>query len=294
MTGMPNSTDPEPPFIYLGHIDDFVDQAPQDADDPRDDDPDLAVAGDQGTRRYTRDRPHVGVGTLKWAAGVKTADFSLLRADFCGEEVVFEPWLSLRLVEHHRIVSWAAYQPASSDEPEEGSVYPDVAWRRVEWDLLRDADRFRAAPDKCTYLRGDTQIDSRIRFGRLAELPRLAAAIREGIEVMAGGVVVHAVDRPDMAWLRLHVSATDMKAVLNLDYAPRVTRCGKVESWAQRWSTMIDSLDDTGAVEPDGVVTVSYELSYDELIAWTHRFPRPTVDRWLAAPPGTPVPEPVI
>ena len=196
------------------------------------DDMDLAVAGDRGTRRHVLDLWRIRPGSLKAAGRVKTVDFCLLRADFDSEEVAFSPWLSLRLMEHDHIVSWAAYQPASSDDPEEGSVYPDVAWRRAEWDQARDTDRFRAAPDKAAYLRGDTQIDSRIRFGRLAELPRLAAAVREGVELIAGGMVVHAADRPDMVWQNLRVSVLDAEMVMSLDYAPRATRCGEVESWA--------------------------------------------------------------
>ena len=255
---------------------------------------DLTIAGDQGTRRNVRNLRRIGPGSLKAAARVKTADFTLLAADFGGEEVAFEPWLSLRLIEPGRIVSWAVYQPASSDDPEEGSTYPDVAWRRVEWDRMRDADRFRVAPDKAAYLRGDTQIESRIRFGRLAELPQLAEAVREGVEVMAAGVVVHAADRPDMAWQRLYVAVADERAVMNLDYAPWATRCGEVESWAYHWSTLIDALGDEGAVVPDGDITVTYEDSFEELVARTRRFPEPKVDSWLAAPPGTPVPEPVL
>jgi hypothetical protein len=245
------------------------------------DDADLAIAGDLGTRLYARSLRKISTGSLKWAALVKTADFTLLRADFNGEEVVFEPWLSLRLVERDRIVSWAAYRPASSDDREDGSPYPDVAWRRVEWDRFRDTHRFRAAPDKAAYLRGNTQIDSRIRFGRLAELPRLAAALRDGVEVMAGGVVVHAADRPDVAWTNLRVAVAE-ESVMTLEYAPWATRCGEVESWAERWSTLIDSLDDTGTVAPDGDIIVSYENSFDELVAWTRRFPRPVVDPGLA------------
>lgn len=238
-------------------------------------DTDRAVVGDRGTRWKVRDLSPVGPGGLKSAALVKTADFGLVYADFDGEEVVFGRWLSLRLVESHRIVSWAAYQPASSDEPEEGSTAPDVAWRRVEWDRSRDIDRFQAAEDKAAYLRGDTQLDSCIRFGRLAELPRLAAAVREGVEVMKGGVVVHAADRPDMAWQSLHVAVMDGEMVMDLDYAPWATRCGEVERWAQRWSMLVDSLDETGTIAPDGDITVSYENSLAELDARTRRFPHP-------------------
>lgn len=263
--------------IYLGNINDFVSETPGD-EDGASDDPDLSLAGDRGTRRHVRRLPRIGLGWLKRAALVKTADFSLMRADFDGEEVVFEPWLSLRLVEPYWIGSWAVYQLASSDDPEEGSVYPDVAWRRVEWVWSRDADRIQAAPDKAAYLRGGAQLDSRIRFGRLAELPRLATAVREGIEVMAAGVVVHGTDRPDVVWQRLHVAVEDEKAVMTLDYAPWKTRCGEVESWAQRWSMLVDSLDDTGTITPDGDVTVSYEYSYEELVASIRRAPGASSD----------------
>jgi hypothetical protein len=57
---------------------------------------------------------------------------------------------------------------------------------------------------------------------------------------------------------------------------------------------LIDALGDEGAVVPDGDITVTYEDSFEELVARTRRFPEPEVDSWLAAPPGTPVPEPVL
>lgn len=237
------------------------------------DDADLTVVGDPGTRWAVREVREINAGSLKGAALVKTADFSLLRADFDGEEVVFELWLSLRLVEPNRITSWAAYHPASSDEPEEGSTYPDVAWRRVEWDRSRDYDRLQVAEDKAAYLLGDTQLDSRIRFGRLVELPQLAAAVREGVEVMKGGLVVHAADRPDMAWQSLHVTVMDGEMVMDLKYAPWATRCGEVERWAQGWSVLVDSLDDTGTVAPDGDITVSYANSFAELVVRTGLVP---------------------
>lgn len=243
------------------------------------DDIDRSVAGDPGTRRDVRNLPRISPSSLKGAAQLKVVDFRLLSAAFSGQEVAFEPWLSLRLMESDRIVSWAAYQPASSDD-REGQL-PDVAWRRAEWDKFRDIDRFRAAPDKAAYLRGNGQIDSRIRFGRLAELPRLAEAIREGVEVMVGGVVVHAAERPEMIWQRLHVAVADERAVMNLDYAPWATRCGEVESWAHRWSTFMDSMGDERITVPDSDITVRYEDSFEDLVARTYRFPQASADYWL-------------
>ena len=247
-------------------------------------DVDQAVAGDRGTRRYVPSRLVIDPAALRRAAAAKTADFSLLTADFGDDRVTFEPWLSLRLVERDRIVSWGAYQLAfPPGEPDDGDpVLPDVAWRRAEWDKSRDRRRLRAAPDKAAYLRGDTQIESQIRFGRLVDLPRLAAAVREGIEIVAGGVVVHAADRPDMVWESLRVSVADRKAAMNLEYAPWVMRCGEVESWGQRWSTLLDELGDEKTFSPDSDITVSYEDSFEALVAETHRFPRPDIDPWLA------------
>lgn len=248
------------------------------------DDVDLAIAGDRGTRQYVRTELTITPAFLKGAALVKTVDFSMMSAEFDGEPVWFEPWLSLRLVERDSIISWAAYRLAFTDEGPDDSepVLPDVAWRRVEWDRLLDPGRFRAAPDKSLYVVGDMQIDSRIRFGRLAEQPRLTAAVREGIQVLAAGVPVVSMYRQDVAWdnLRVHVYSDAIE--MNLDYAPRLARCGEVERWAERWSALIDSLDDTDTVAPDGDITVSYPSSYEELIADVHRFPRPNIDPRLA------------
>ena len=221
---------------------------------------------------------------LRRAALAKTVDFSLMTADFGGEQFSFEPWLSLRLVERDSIISWGAYQLAFGgiDFDDPTSALPNVAWRRTEWNRFVDPGRFRAAPDKSAFVMGDMQIDSRIRFGRLAELPRLAAAVREGVEVLAAGVVVHAADRPDMIWQRLRVCVLDNELVLDLDYAPRLARCGEVERWAERWSALVDSLDDTDAVAPDGDITVSYPPSYGELITEVRRFPELVVDPRLA------------
>lgn len=245
----------------------------------------FAPAGHRGTRLYSPKRLLINPALLKRTAVLKTADFSLVTADFDGERIAFQPWLSLRLVERDRIVSWAVYQPAfPSDEPASEPSRPDVVWRRAEWDRLRDIDRFRAAPDKSAYLLGDTQIDSSIQFGRLAERPRLATAVREGIEVLAAGVQVIGVSRPDVAWENLRVNVLADELVMNLDYAPWLTMCGEVEGWAERWSTMIDSWDEAGAMTPDGDITVSREDSYEELVDRVRRFPQPVIDSFLAAP----------
>ena len=247
-----------------------------------DDDTDLAIAGEPGARRDVRELPRISPSSLKGAAQLKTADLSRVSAVFDGERVEFEPWLSLRLIERDRIVSWAVYQPASSNEHEEAKPRPpDVAWRRVEWDNSRDVHRFKAALDKAAYLRGDTQIDSRIRFGRLAELPRRAAAGHAGSPALPGGGGAPAADRPDVIWQRLYVSVADVKVVMNLDYAPWATRCGEVESWAYSWSTLVDSLEDDGTV-PGIEIMVRYQDSFEELVTRTRRSPRPHVDdRWL-------------
>lgn len=248
------------------------------------DDVDLAVAGDRGTRRYVRREMTITPAFLKGAALAKTVDFSVLSAEFDGEPVWFEPWLTLRLVERDSIISWGAYRLAFTAEGPDDSepALPDVAWRRVEWDRLLDPGRFRAAPDKSAYVAGDMQIDSRIRFGRLAEQPRLAAAVREGIEVLKAGVPVVAMYRQDVAWDDLRVSVFSDAMVMNLDYAPRLARCGEVERWAERWSALVDSLDDTDTLAPDGDITVSYPPSYEDLIADVRRFPEPVVDPRLA------------
>ena len=282
MVGVHEDIDSEFFTSYLGNINDMIEPAPQDGDGLRAD-PEPAVAGDRGTRRYVPRRLLINPAVLRRAAVVKTADFPVMSAEFGGEQFTFEPWLSLRLVQRDRIVSWAAYQPGwPLGEREAGEPLPlDVAWRRVEWDKRMDVVRVRAAPDKGAYLRSDTQIDSRIRFGRLAELPRLAAAVGKGVELLAAGVVVHAADRPDVVWDNLQVSVLADEMTMNLDYAPRMTRCGEVESWAERWSTLIDALDDEGTVPPDGDITVSYEDSFEELVACTRRFPQPVVDRHL-------------
>ena len=128
------------------------------------------------------------------------------------------------------------------DESDVGA--PDVVWRRAEWDKFRDVRQFEAASDKSAYLLGDTQIDSRIRFARLAEQPWLVTVLREGIDLLAAGAPVVAVHRPDVARENLRVRVFTDELVMNIDYAPRLARCGEVESWAERWSTLVDSLDD--------------------------------------------------
>ena len=242
-----------------------------------------AVAGDRDTRRYVPTQLVIDPGSLKRAAVAKTADFSLLTAAFGGERVTFEPWVSLRLVERDKIVSWGVYQPAfPPGEPEEGDpVLPDVAWRRAEWDKFRDRERLRAAPDKAAYLLGGAQIDSRIRFARLAERPRLEIALRESIELLASGVRIVGMRREDVAWQNLRVCVLADELVLNLDYSPWMARSGEIESWAERWSTLVDSLDDIGTTAPDSDITVSYPPSYEELVAEVRRFPQPDVDPWL-------------
>lgn len=229
------------------------------------DDTELGVAGDRGTRRYVPKRLMMNAPFLRQVAVAKTDDFRLLTAEFDGDRRTFEPWLSLRLMARESIVSCGVYRPAFPRDEDDVGV-PDVVWRRVEWDQFRDSEQFNAAPDKAAYLLGDTQIESRIRFARLADQPRLAAALRTGIDLLSAGVRVVAVRRDDVAWENLRVCVFADEMTMNLDYAPWMARSGEVESWAERWSTLVDSLDDTGTVAPDGDITVSYGESFGELV----------------------------
>lgn len=247
-------------------------------------DADLAIAGERGTRRFVPTRLMLNAPFLRRLAVAKTDDFRLLTAEFGGDRRTFEPWLSIRLADRERVVSYGVYQPAFPRDDSDVGV-PDVVWRRAEWDELRDARQFDAAEDKSAYLLGDSQIESHIRFGVLAEQPRLAAALREGVDLLTAGVPVVAMRREDVAWENLRVRVSADELVMNLDYAPWLARCGEVESWAERWSTLFDSLDDTGTVAPDGDVTVSYDDSFGELVARIRRFPRPVFPTYQPGPP---------
>jgi hypothetical protein len=95
---------------------------------------------------------------------------------------------------------------------------------------------------------------------------------------------VHAASRPDVAWENLRVGVLADEVVMTLDYAPWISMCGELESWAERWSTAVVEWDEAGTVLPDGDITVSREDSYEELVARVHRFPEPVIDSFLAGP----------
>jgi hypothetical protein len=242
------------------------------------DDTDLTSAGHRGVRRYSPNRLLINLMRLKRAAMVKTADFTLMTAEFGGERITFQPWLTLRVVRRDRIVSCGVYQQAfPRDESEAGPLLPDVAWRRTEWDRARDVERIDATPDKGAYLVGDEQVDSQVRFGRLADQPRLAAVLQESIEALAGGVRVVGLARPDAEWEQLRVSVLADELALTVEYAPWLAQSDAVESWAEVWLSLFESLDDTGVVAPDGDVIASYDDSFAELVAQVRRFPQPVV-----------------
>ena len=204
--------------------------------------------------------------SLKQIALAKIEDITMLSARFRGEQVLFEPWLTLLIDAGTKALFLGVYRP-SFDQEEDETQLPNLCWRRSEW--IRDIDerQIGEATDRQAYLAGNTQIGSSIRFSRLDRQPALAALIQRGIAMFRSGVTVAADSRPDSTWNWLRAQATDDTIGCQIEYSPVLAQSAAIEAWAADWLQGFTSFDPAHAIEPDAEITVSFRHSLQELLA---------------------------
>lgn len=241
------------------------------------------AAGHPGAVRRPIARLVAGTGALRRFARAKLTDVTSLSAEFGGEDVVMEPWLSL-YVESLREASFlGVYRSASSqdedDEDENGdaddaedagadAAVPDLCWRRSTWQRDADLARIRAieSRERRAYLAGATQLDSYIGFTRLEREPRLAALVEQGVELFRGGVTVAAAVQPKAPWHQVTVELTDDRATCSVSYAQHLGVAPALEEWVAAWRAAFADLDPDGGTQPDGPIAVSYRESFTDLL----------------------------
>jgi len=228
------------------------------------DTPPAQATGHPGSRLARPPRFRLNTIALKQIALAKLADITLLSAEFRGEQVVFEPWISLLVDTGDKALFLGAYRP-SFDAEGDTSALPDLCWRRSEW--LRDVDTAQVgnAEDRRAYLAGDTQIDSKIRFTRLDREPAFAALVDRSRATFARGVTLEPLRRPNSNWQRVVVDVADDLVAFRLDFSPLLTQSPTIETWAAQWLNTPPTLNAT--IEPDSDITLSYRRSLHELLA---------------------------
>jgi hypothetical protein len=227
------------------------------------------AAGHPGAVRRPAARLVAGTGALRRFARAKLTDVTALRAEFGGEGVVMEPWLSL-YVESLREASFlGVYRSESSQDgdDEDGNgdaddadaagadaALPDLCWRCSTWQRDADLARIRAVEsrDRRAYLAGTTQLDSRIGFTRLERQPRLAALIQAGVELFRGGVTVAAALRPTAPWHQVTIEVTDDRATCSVATPSTRARHQRWRSGRRRGGRRSPTSTRTAARDPTG------------------------------------------
>lgn len=203
---------------------------------------------------------------MKRIALAKLADITLMSAEFGGDKLVSEPWVSLLIDAGSTVKFLGVYQP--SFEPDEDSATrPNLCWRRSEWNRNVDHEQLAEATDVRAYPPGDTQISSIITFTRIAAQPALTDLIERTITEFSHGVTITAAERTDILWQALQLDIADDRLIYTIDYSPLLVQSERVETWADAWIKFLGKLDPHDAITPDADIIVSYRRSLPEMLA---------------------------
>lgn len=203
---------------------------------------------------------------LKRIALAKLTDITLMSADFSGDKIVFEPWVSL-LVDEGSTATFQGVYRLAFESDESSATRPNLCWRQSAWNQDIDHDQLAEATDLRAYLAGDTQITSTIAFTKKAAQPALTALAERTIAQFSDGVTITAATRHDMLWEQLQLDIADDRLIYTIDYSPLLARSEQVETWAQAWIEYFAKLDPHNVIMPDADITVSYRRSFPEMIA---------------------------
>lgn len=203
---------------------------------------------------------------MKRIALAKIADITLMSAEFGGDKIVFEPWVSL-LVDAGSTVKFLGVYRLAFESDEDSATRPNLCWRRSTWNRDIDHEQLAEATDLRTYLTGDTQISSAIAFTRMAVQPALTDLIEQTITTFAHGMTITAAERAEMTWQTLRLDIADDRLICTIDYSPLLARSEQVETWAQTWIEYLDKLDAYETIQPDADIAVSYRRSLPEMLA---------------------------
>jgi hypothetical protein len=203
---------------------------------------------------------------LKRIALAKLADITLMSAEFGGDKLLFQPWVSL-LIDAGSAVKFLGAYRLSFESEEDSATRPNLCWRRSEWNRNVDHKQLAEATDLRAYLTGDTQISSIIAFTRMAAQPALTGLIERTIAEFSHGVTITAAERPDMPWEALQLDIADDRLIWTIDYSPLIVQSEQVERWSHTWIEFFDKLDPHDAIAPDGDIIVSYRRSLPEMLA---------------------------
>ena len=228
--------------------------------------PNQDAAGHPGCRIASPPRFAPTGAFLKRIALAKLADITLMRAEFDGDKIVFEPWVSLLIDEGRTAKFLGVYRPAFESN-EDSATRPNLCWRRSTWNRDVDHEQLAEVDDLRAYLTGDTQISSIIAFTRMAAQPALTDLIERTITAFSRGVTITAAERTDMPWQALRLDIADERLIYTIDYSPLLVQSELVETWAQTWIEYLDTLDPHGAIAPDADISVSYRRSLPEMLA---------------------------
>jgi len=216
--------------------------------------------------------------TLKRVALAKLSDITLLSAAFGGEDILFEPWLTLVVDYGHGAFLAGVYRTDSSSKDAaapDGTTLPIWCLRKSEWFRETDLEQSRGADDLSEYLRSGPQVANRIVFANRATHPEIDGVMDSALTVLRLGITVSPTEPRAAEWQFVDLDLVDDRLICGIEYSPLTARSESLEAVLPSWVSRIEELLQRDGFSPDREITISIRRSVPEL---TRVFPVPGDD----------------
>lgn len=209
-------------------------------------------------------RIRVVTATSKLLAILKIFDVSLLSAKFNGEELLFEPLVSI-LLEFSQEIKFLGIYESSVPEDESSTSIPSFCMRTCFWSKQVDIDEFAKHQDAQkliqNYWLGENHILSENTFLNWNNCSKLQSAIQRLVDKTRHGLVLEKCHRsnPDINFIRCNVLEEDLD--YTFAYSLFQNQCTELENLVSIMLEISGSINKTSSFIPDNGLRISYRLS---------------------------------
>jgi hypothetical protein len=193
--------------------------------------------------------------TLKRVALAKLSDITLMSAAFGGEDILFQPWLTL-LIDYGRgafLTGVYRTDSSSGDDPEsDGLALPIWCLRKSEWLREVDLEQSRGAADLSEYLTGGPQLTHQLVFANRITHPEIDDVMNDVLTVLGSGITVAPAGPRAAEWQFVDLDLADDRLICRIEYSPLIAQSEPLETALPPLVSRIDEFLERDGVSPDG------------------------------------------
>ncbi|MSR60710.1 MAG: hypothetical protein EXS05_24235 [Planctomycetaceae bacterium] len=215
------------------------------------------TTGGEPAQRQEREAiagPHVQ--RLAWQA---ITDVDRIRAAFTGNEIVFEPCLTILAKSHRTAIGWSLLvrdEPLSADDGEPG---PDLCLRVCRFDNAKAIRDLQSESNRRERIAASLPLECEIRFFSSQVMP-VSQLVEQTAAALSAGIGFESQERVDQGG---EIEFRFRREMRNYAFAwfPAICVCPRLERLIARWREFFDGAGKVIDQAPDSRCTVEYRQS---------------------------------